>query len=66
MAGQNDEPLSPTVTKVLDEYIAALRADVDIENDAADRINALLRKGKAPKAEDIEAALFPPEEGENQ
>lgn len=64
MAEQDDDPLSPTVTKVLDEYLAALHADDDLGNDAADRLDALLRKGKVPKPEDIDAALFPPAEGD--
>ena len=66
MAEQDDELLSPTVAKVLDAYLAALHADDAIENDAADRLDALLRKGKVPKPDDIETALFPlPEEGGN-
>ena len=51
----------PTVKKVLDEYIAVLHAD---DNDAADRLDALLRNGKVPKFDDIDAALFPPPEGD--
>jgi hypothetical protein len=62
MAEQDDDPLSPTVTKVLDEYLAALHADNTIDNKAADRLDALLRKGKVPKPEEIDAALFPPAE----
>lgn len=60
MGKQEDEPISPTVQKVLDEYLAALHADVDIENGAADRLVELLRKGKVPKFDDIDAALSPP------
>ncbi len=59
MAEQDDDPLSPTVTKVLDEYLAALLADNAVDNDTADRLDALLRKGKVPKPEEIDAALFP-------
>jgi hypothetical protein len=57
-------PLSPTVTKVLDEYLAALIADEDIDKDAAKRLNGLLRQGKVPKFEDIQAALDPPQKEE--
>ena len=60
MAQQNDEPISPTVKKVLDEYLAALHGDDDIENEAADRLDEILRNGKVPKSEDFDAALFPP------
>jgi hypothetical protein len=64
MPDPKDELLSPTVNKVLDEYLAALHADEKINNDAADRLDALLRKGKVPKFEDIDAALFPPPIGD--
>jgi hypothetical protein len=42
MGKQRDEPISPTVNKVLDEYLAALHADEEIDNEAADRLNPLL------------------------
>jgi hypothetical protein len=64
MATQDDSPLSPTVTKVLDEYLAALIADEDIDKDAAKRLNGLLRQGKVPKFEDIQAALDSPQKEE--
>ncbi len=57
MADKN-ESLSPTVTKVLDEYIAVLHADAEIDNEAVDRLNAVLREGKIPKSDEIDAALF--------
>lgn len=60
MAEHKDEPLSPTVSKVLDEYLAALHADEKISKEAADRLDTLLRKGKVPKFDDIDAALSPP------
>ena len=60
MAEYKTEPISPTVTKVLDEYLAVLHADEEIDDEAAARLDALLRKGKVPKFDDIDAALFPP------
>lgn len=60
MAEDKNESISPTVKKVLDEYIAVLHADDEIDNEAVDRLNAVLRKGKVPKFDDIDAALFPP------
>lgn len=63
MEDNKNESISPTVKKVLNEYIAVLHADAEIDNEAADRLDALLRKGKAPKFEDIDAALFPPTKG---
>ena len=61
---QEDEPPSPTLTKVLDAYLEALEADAEIDDDTAGRLDALLRKGKTPKPDDIDAALFPQNKGE--
>jgi hypothetical protein len=58
---QDDDPLSPTGTRVLDAFLAALRADADISDQIVGRLDALLRKGKVPKSDEIEVALFPPE-----
>lgn len=60
MAEYKNESISSTVKKVLDEYISVLHADKKIDNEAADRLDALLRKGEVPKFDDIDAALFPP------
>ena len=59
MAEENNESISPTLTKVLEMYIDVLHADEVIDNEAADRLHALLRKGKVPKLDDIDVALFP-------
>jgi len=59
MVEQKDELLSPTVNKVLDEYLTALHADEEIENEITDRLVALLRKGKVPNFNDIDATLSP-------
>ena len=65
MSKQNENsPLSPTVTKVLDEYVAALRLDQEIEIEAINRLDTLLRRGRLPKPEDIDLALSPPNEDE--
>jgi len=63
MSECKNEMISPTVKKVLDEYIAVLHADDKIDNEAAERLDALLRKGKVPKFDDIDATLFPPPNG---
>jgi len=60
MTEQKDVLLSPTVTKVLDEYLEVLRADEEVSNEAAGQLNALLRKGKIPKNDEIDIALSPP------
>lgn len=63
--GDSGVGLSPTVLHVLEEFVAALRADEGIEDHAIDRLETLLRKGAVPKPDEISAALFdPPPEGE--
>ncbi len=64
MAEYKIESISSTVTKVLDEYVAVLHANEKIDNKAADRLDALLRNGKVPKFDDIDAALLPPPKGD--
>jgi len=58
MTEYKNESISPTLKKVLDEYIAVLHSDKEFDNKAADRLDALLRKGRVPKFDDIDAALF--------
>jgi hypothetical protein len=57
MSEEQENPLSPTVSKVLDEYLATLKGDEEIDNEAAKRLDTLLRQGKVPKFEDIDTAL---------
>jgi len=57
-------PISPTLAKVLKKFREVMKADEAIEDDAADRLDALLRSGKALKPDEINAALFPPPEDE--
>lgn len=52
--------LSPTVLRVIDEFATAARADDGINNDAVERLVALLRKGPVAKADEIKTALFKP------
>lgn len=66
MPDQDDIPLSPTLEKVLEAFVDAMKIDEDIENAAADRLDALLRSGKTPKPDDISAALFPPPDDEDE
>lgn len=51
---------SPTLAKVLKKFLEVMKADEAIEDDAADRLDALLRSGKALKPDEISDALFPP------
>ena len=64
MVENKNESISPTVKRVLDEYFAVLHADEEIDNEAVDQLDALLRKGKVPKFDEIDAALFPPPQQE--
>lgn len=59
MATENESTaLSPTVLQVIDRFVAAMRADDAIPNDAIDHLENLLRKGTVPKPDDISAALL--------
>ena len=62
MPKQNSRVLPPTVVRVLDEYLVALRADDSLDGEAVSRLDALLREGQVPKPEDIATALFPPKD----
>ncbi len=66
MANEGDQVgLSPTVLHAIEQFAAAMRADDGIEDDAIDRLEALLRKGAVPKADEINTTLFdPPPDGE--
>jgi hypothetical protein len=57
MSEEPEIPLSPTVSKVLDKYLATLEGDEEIDNEAAKRLDTLLRQGKVPKFEEIDKAL---------
>jgi hypothetical protein len=61
MATENESStLSPTLFQVIDRFVAAMRADDAVPNDAMDRLEKLLRKGTVPKPDDISTALFEP------
>lgn len=57
MSEEPEHPLSPTVAKILDQYLAVLEEDENIDAEAAKRLNNILRQGKIPKFEDIDNAL---------
>ena len=52
--------LSPTVVHVLGNFTEAMHGEDDIPDYAVERLDALLKKGTVPKADDISAALFDP------
>lgn len=61
----NHVGLSPTVLHVVEQFVAAMRADDGIQGDAIRRLEKLLRKGTVAKPDEINAALFdPPPDGE--
>jgi len=59
MTEDPDTPLPPTFIKVLDAFLADLKDDEQINDESAQRLIRLLKKGKTPKQEQIEKALFP-------
>ncbi len=67
MATENEpSTLSPTVIQVIDRFVAVMRADDAIPNDAIDRLEKLLHKGTVPKPDEISTALFePPPDGKS-
>jgi len=61
MASENNHAgLSPTVLRVIERFVAAMRADDAIQDDAIDRLETLLRKGTVPKPDEIRTALLKP------
>ena len=60
-----ESPIAPTLAKVLDKFFEAMKADDLIEDGAAERLDVLLRSGKAPKPDEVNSALFSPREDEN-
>ena len=61
MASENEpSTLSPALLQVIDRFLAAMRADDSVPNDAIARLEKLLRKGAVPKPDDISAALLVP------
>lgn len=54
------KPLSPTVSQVVDQFVAAMTEDDEIDNDAINRLDKLLRQGFVPKPDEINAVLFEP------
>ena len=52
--------LSPTVLQVLEKFVAAMRADGEIDGEGIDRLEILLQQGAVPKPDDIYTALFDP------
>lgn len=61
MANENDHiVVSPTVLKVVEQFVAAMRADSAIADEATDRLDNALRKGTVPTPNEISAILFEP------
>ncbi len=51
--------MSPTVLQVLEQFVAAMRADPAISDDGIDRLYSFLSKGFIPKTpEQVIAMLF--------
>jgi hypothetical protein len=54
------DQLSPTVTRILDEFSEALKEDADLDQSMVDRLDELLKSGKIPKVEDFDNVLLLP------
>lgn len=50
--------LSPTVTRIINEFSASLHADETIDNALVNRVEQLLATGKVPKPPVIKSTLF--------
>lgn len=50
----------PTVAKVQEQFITALKGDDQIDDDSVSRLEALLSSGNIPKLGELDAALTPP------
>lgn len=64
MAENENELLSPTVKKVLDEFINVLRNNGEIDSQSINSLDKLLQSGKIPKFDEIDEALLPPPAGD--
>ncbi len=59
LANENDSTvISPTVLRVIEQFIDVMHADSSIEDSAIDRLETLLRQGSVPKPDKIDAVLF--------
>jgi hypothetical protein len=64
MAEYESESISPTVKKVLDEFINVLRTNGEVDIQSVNNLDKLLQIGKIPKFEEIDDALSPPTNGD--
>lgn len=63
MATKEDSiSLSPTVTRIINEFSAALHSDETIDNTMVDRLDQLLATGRIPKPTEIKSVLFTTEQ----
>jgi len=53
-------PKSPTIKKIYDDFEVKLKADEEIDGDAAARLMALLNGDQIVTAQKVNEALFPP------
>jgi len=57
-AEESFKVLSSTVSDVIDEFLAEMRDDADIDGAAVDRLGLMLKRGTVPKPEELAAAVF--------
>lgn len=58
------KPRSPTTGKVFEAFVAELRADSEISDAVAERIEAALLPGQTINAANFHSALFPAKESD--
>jgi len=67
MAMESKNTVVPqTILQIMEQFVAAMRADPDIPDDAISRLEILLRKGAVPRPDDINAALFESQEDDER
>ena len=57
---RNRGNMSPTVSRVIEDFVRSLREGGTVESRVADRVERLLEEGGPPKTEEIGAALLDP------
>jgi len=63
---KSKKPRSPTTGKVFEAFVAALRADAQVDDAACDRLEEALTSGQAINAANLKSALFPEKGADDQ
>jgi len=63
---KSKKPRSPTTGRVFEAFIAALRADAQVDDVACDRLEDALTSGQTINVANLKSALFPEKEVDDQ